>query len=392
MVSGMLEAATLQSASGLQRWRQLVDLLTADIADSEQLLRRVADELRAVTNACACRITYNEPDTAVVDITSGIMPQAAQNCVAEAVEGASAPFLRLSIPLADGLVWLLPLKCGVDVVGWLQVMDGASALSGEGLDLIAVMVGNALARQAAQRQLQQSHREEIARALATNNKLTAVLRLEQERLIRREVEVRTQIGRDLHDGPVQQVAVAALSVQYVRRVAERAPDRFNEALDDLHDQLKRVSRDLRVVLYELRPLGMAEQGLVSVLQQYVARVNNSNGLQIQLNVPADLPRLSVDAEGAIFIIMQEALNNARKHAEATHVWFRLRADASALIAEVQDNGRGFDVERTQANYIQQGSYGLGNMRERAELLGGTCAIASAPGAGTIVQVRVPLHH
>ncbi len=227
-------------------------------------------------------------------------------------------------------------------------------------------------------------------AEAVNAELTEALRLERNRLLRREVEVRTQIGRDLHDGPVQQVAVAELTVQYVRRVAERAPERLAEALGDLQDQLKRTTRDLRTVLYELRPLGIAEEGLVGVLQQYIERINDPNGLQIRLDAPADLPRLVPDFEGAVFIIIQEALNNVSKHARATKVWIRLWADATALLAEVRDNGRGFAVDQVQASYVQRGSFGLLNMTERARLVGGICTISSEVDVGTTIEVRVPI--
>lgn len=228
------------------------------------------------------------------------------------------------------------------------------------------------------------------RAEAEAARLTDELRIERDRLVRREVEVRTQIGRDLHDGPVQQVAVAGLSVQYVRKVITHAPERIDEALDDLEDQLKRASHDLRTVLYELRPLGIAEEGLVAVLQQYIGRVRDQRGLKIHFRATAKLPRLAPEHEAAIFIIIQEALNNIRKHARARDAWVQLFADATTLYAEVRDNGRGFDVAQIQANYIQRGSFGLLNMTERAQLIGGACTITAQADQGTTVRIAVPL--
>ena len=389
MVCAMLEATTLQSSSSLQRWWQLFYLLTADVAEGERLLILVAEELRTVTRATACRITWDEPSAAaVLDVTSGTISRVMQKTVAEAIEAASrhrGPFITR---YGGGTVLSFPLTR--DARGWLQLIDADITLPEPDLQLVAVMLGNTLTRHETARQALRSHQQAISHYAAENERLAAALRIEQERLLRREVDVRTQIGRDLHDGPVQQVAVADLTVQYVRRVAERAPERLNEALDDLQDQLKRASRDLRIVLYELRPLGIVEEGLVSALQQYTTRITDQNGLQIRLEAPEEFPRLAADAESAVFIIMQEALNNVRKHAEATLVRLRLWVDAASLVAEVRDNGHGFDVERTQASYLQRGSYGLLNMGDRAELLGGTCTITSVPGVGTTVQVRVPL--
>lgn len=219
--------------------------------------------------------------------------------------------------------------------------------------------------------------------------LAESLRIERERLLRREVEVRTQMARDLHDGPVQQVAVAELNVQYVRRVAERAPDQLPRALDSLRDQLNRATQDLRTVLYELRPLGIAEEGLVVVLHKYIARFYDSNELLIHLDAPTNLRRLPVEAESAMFIIIQEALSNVRKHAAASDVWIRVRDDGAAMVVEIRDNGRGFDVRRTQGNYTQRASFGLLNMRERAQLIGGSWDVTSQLGQGTTIMIRIP---
>jgi signal transduction histidine kinase len=226
-------------------------------------------------------------------------------------------------------------------------------------------------------------------AEAESVQLAEALRVERERLLRREVEVRTQMARDLHDGPVQQVAVAELNVQYVRRVAERAPEQLPRALDGLRDQLKRATQDLRTVLYELRPLGIEEEGLVVVLHKYIARFYDSDELLIHLDAPTTMRRLPVEAESAVFIIIQEALSNVRKHAAAKDVWIRLRDDGAALIVELRDNGRGFDVRRTQGTYTHRGSFGLLNMRERAQLIGGTWNVASEPGQGTTICIRIP---
>lgn len=224
---------------------------------------------------------------------------------------------------------------------------------------------------------------------AENAHLLGELRTERDRLVKREVEVRAQIGRDLHDGPVQQVAVATIAAQHARRVAQREPARLDETLHELQAQLKRVTHDLRNVLYELRPLGITEDGLEGVLRQYVDRFRDPSGVQIHLDVPAGLRRLDVDHESATFIIVQEAVNNARKHAHARDIWITVREQDNTLCVEVRDNGRGFDLEATQANYIKRGSFGLLNMRERAQLIGGTCEMWSAPGAGTRTTVCVP---
>jgi PAS domain S-box-containing protein len=226
-------------------------------------------------------------------------------------------------------------------------------------------------------------------AEAEHARLYDELRIERDRLVRREMEVRAQIGRDLHDGPVQQVAVAEVAVQFAQRAFQRAPERVPEALDDLRAQLNRITRDLRTVLYELRPLGIVEEGLASVLRQYVERFRALDGLNVYLEAPADLQRLDPDRETALFIIVQEAVNNVRKHAAASDVRIKLWQDIEAIHVEVSDNGRGFDVQAVERNYIHRGSFGLLNMRERAQLIGANCTISSEPGKGTTIRVACP---
>jgi signal transduction histidine kinase len=273
---------------------------------------------------------------------------------------------------------VLPIVVGDDVLGVLGLFSQASKASDPHLLTLLCTLSDRIGQAMLWKQ-----------AEAELSELTEALRIERERLLRREVEVRMQMARDLHDGPVQQVAVAELNVQYVRRVAERAPEQLPRALDSLRDQLKRATQDLRTVLYELRPLGIEEEGLVVVLHKYIARFYDSNELLIHLDAPTTLRRLPVEVESAVFIIIQEALSNVRKHAAANDVWIRLHDDGAALAVEVRDNGRGFDVRRTQGTYTQRASFGLLNMRERAQLIGGTWGVTSHLGKGTTICIRIP---
>ncbi len=100
--------------------------------------------------------------------------------------------------------------------------------------------------------------------------------------------------------------------------------------------------------------------------------------------------LDTKSEGALFNIIQEAINNALKYAKAQHIWVRLKQTLDTLQVTVQDDGRGFDLQRVMASYDQRGSFGLLNIDERAKLIGGVAELNSAPGHGTTVQVVVPL--
>jgi signal transduction histidine kinase len=100
--------------------------------------------------------------------------------------------------------------------------------------------------------------------------------------------------------------------------------------------------------------------------------------------------LDLETQGVVFTIMEEAINNARKHAEAAHIWVRLAVRQDLFIAQVADDGQGFDVQVVEGEYASQGSLGMLNMQERATLIGGTLDIKSEIGQGTRVTLLVPL--
>lgn len=380
--------------NSLQQWRQLCYLTTAAVHDIEQFLELAAETIAHATAATVCTFLYHAPDGATLRAASGDVPLWAQPTLHEHAamldHGRVASFRQ---PIGDLLAITVPLTVYHAPVGVFQLVI-AGDIPDDELQVIAVMLANVLERHARSNQHFEFDPQvrrfiDQKRAEAESVQRASMLQMERDRLLRREVEVRTQIGRDLHDGPVQQVAMAGLMTQFVRRVAARAPEKLDEALDDLEEQLKRATQDMRTVLYELRPLGISEEGLVAVLQQYIGKLRDPNGLRVHLDAPLGLRRLAADHEAAMFIIIQEAINNVRKHAAAQNVWITLTDDGAALCAMVQDDGCGFDVQQTQRNYVARNNFGLLNMEERAQLSGGTCAFESVIGMGSIARIRIP---
>lgn len=361
--------------------------------DLQLLLRGLIDDARALLAAEAARVSLvdvqrhelvfeveddrDEPTYARIPISDDLASIVVNDGEAIVVEDvardgrdAQGPDDRWGLRLRTVLA--VPLHGRNGVIGVLEVVNRRD---GQPFDSHDVELATLLANQAA--------------VSVENARLVAELRAERDRLIRREADVRAQVGRDLHDGPVQQVAAAGMHVKYLRTVAARAPAQLPTVLDDLETQLQQATHDLRTVLYELRPLGIEEEGLYVVLERYVAKFRDPHGLQVQLAIPPELRRLPPAREAPTLIIIQEAINNVRKHAQARDVYITLCEEAATLIVTIQDNGRGFDVQALEAGYIRRGSFGLLNMRERAELIGGTWQIESEPGVGTIVTVRIP---
>jgi signal transduction histidine kinase len=142
----------------------------------------------------------------------------------------------------------------------------------------------------------------------------------------------------------------------------------------------------------LRPLALETQGLLRALQQYVDRWRDPGGSDIQLRLesPGNVPRMPHEIEAAVFMIVQEAVNNARKHSQAPEIIIYLFEEEDHLVASVRDRGRGFNVQAVEAGYHDRSSLGLVNMKERARLIGADFRMRSESGQGTTIELRLPL--
>ncbi|HIE37841.1 MAG TPA: hypothetical protein EYH30_10615 [Anaerolineales bacterium] len=214
---------------------------------------------------------------------------------------------------------------------------------------------------------------------------------EKERIVAVEEDARKKLARDLHDGPTQSIAAIAMRVNYVRALLERRPEEVPEELARVEELARRTTKEIRHMLFTLRPLILETQGLHAALEQYIAKRAETDPLPIHLETQESIDQLlDKDQQGMVFYIIEEAIGNARKHAHADHIWVRLWIEGNAFVAEVEDDGVGFDVSLLEEGYETRGSLGMLNMRERAELAGGSVDIRSAPGEGTKVILRVPL--
>lgn len=198
------------------------------------------------------------------------------------------------------------------------------------------------------------------------------------------VEERNRLARELHDSVTQSLYGLVVFAGAAQEVLEAGDGmRARRHLARIEDAAHKALREMRLLLYELRPPMLEEEGLVGALQQRLNAVEGRTGLHVCLSVDGEID-LPAPVEEGLYRIAQEALNNALRHAAATSVAVRLKADGQGLELDVKDDGGGFDV----AAAADRGGLGLASMRERAEALGGRLEIVSHPGAGTTVKVRV----
>ncbi len=225
-----------------------------------------------------------------------------------------------------------------------------------------------------------------------NARLYQDLANERDRIIEAQEEARKKLARDLHDGPTQSVAAIAMRVNMAQRTMVKDPKAAYQELSRIEELARRTTKEIRHMLFTLRPLALESQGLVAALQAMADKMKETFSQNVIVNVDESLlDQLEMGKQGVIFYIVEEAVNNARKHAKAANIWVRLRPLEEGLaLLEIQDDGVGFDVEAVNRTYDNRGSLGMVNLRERSELVNGLLHIQSAAGKGTRVQVYLPL--
>lgn len=214
---------------------------------------------------------------------------------------------------------------------------------------------------------------------------------ERDRIQELQEEARRRLARDLHDGPTQSMATIAMRASFARRLLERDADAANDEMRKAEELARRTTREVRHMLFTLRPLILESQGLASALHQLGDKTEDLTGHPVLLALEDEaIAGLDAGSQGLVFFIAEEAVHNARKHAEAEHVWVRMWRGEGEIVLEIEDDGVGFNVGAVDASYAQRGSLGMVSMRERTQLLGGTLTVESQEGRGTLVRLRVPV--
>jgi signal transduction histidine kinase len=225
-----------------------------------------------------------------------------------------------------------------------------------------------------------------------NARLYLDLEQEKERMMEIQEEARKKMARDLHDGPTQSVSAIAMRVNFARRLLDRDPKAASEELFKIEDLARRTTKEIRHMLFTLRPLVLESQGLIAALESMAEKMNETYDQNVIIQADPNLAQeLEAGKQAVIFYIAEEAVNNARKHAQAKHVWVRLKPLRDGLsLLEIEDDGVGFDVSEVGTSYENRGSLGMVNLRERTELVNGVLRLDSAKGRGTRIQVVIPL--
>jgi signal transduction histidine kinase len=212
----------------------------------------------------------------------------------------------------------------------------------------------------------------------------ADLRRLSEELMRNTELERTRISREIHDQLGQLLTAIKMELRTIERVAARDPAKVNERLSETFELVDETIKTIRRIASDLRPGILDDFGLEAAVEWQLQQFRDRTGIAVDLSTEVAEERLSKDMSTAAFRVLQEALTNVARHADATRVRVRMQTTEVELLLTVLDNGKGLQAGGNPR------SLGLVGMRERARQLGGSVNIANGPEQGVLVQMRVPL--
>ena len=255
-----------------------------------------------------------------------------------------------------------PLKIGERVIGTLDVHDTRINAFTEEDALVLQSLGDQIAVA-----IENAH-------LYNQSKELAIL------------EERSRLSRELHDSVTQSLYCLVLLTESWRRMLNgNGKEKFEEYLGKIGEISQQALKEMRLLIIELRPPILEQEGLVGAIQKRLDSVEKRFGIEARV-VMEDFIELPLPITEELYWIAQEALNNSLKHAEASRVIVRLYIERDTIVLEVVDNGKGFDP----ATIKHSGRFGLINMDERSKQVGGNLKVKSIPGNGTTIKVVVPL--
>ena len=210
-------------------------------------------------------------------------------------------------------------------------------------------------------------------------------------ILKAQEDERGRIARELHDETTQELLVLANRTQKLVSILNEIRNREGiEQAEWIRDKILNLSEDLREISHDLRPGILDNAGLVPALEWLTDRLHQETNIDARLIVDGKAIELLSETEIHIFRLVQEALNNVRRHANATEVVINLKFDSSSLIIKVQDNGKGFSLDTTLNKSISKRNLGIAGMLQRARLIDGTLDIQSELGTGTAVSLNIRL--
>lgn len=209
------------------------------------------------------------------------------------------------------------------------------------------------------------------------------------KIIEAQEEERMRVSREIHDGPAQSMANVVLKAELCEKLLSIDMNQSKEELRNLKEIVRNSLKDIRKIIYDLRPMSLDDLGLIPTIKRYTDNFVEEKEINVEVMVLGEQETIKPIIEIACFRVIQEALNNVAKHSKAKDVLIKIEQTVDKLTIVIKDNGVGFEVDKLKTNSYENG-FGLIGMKERAELLNGKLDIISAPRKGTKVILYIPL--
>ena len=207
------------------------------------------------------------------------------------------------------------------------------------------------------------------------------------KIIKAQEEERRRIARDIHDGPAQNIASLVIKTEIVEKLLKRGNIHIEDELKDIKTQLRAVLKEIRGIMYDLRPISLDEVGLIPTIERMAADMSYEKNIAIEIKKISDYPIFNSLNKLIVYRIVQESLNNIIKHSGAKNVVIRMDVRQDSINGSVSDDGKGFDADSFME--AKDKSFGLSSMKERAEIAHGSVTIKSVVGKGTKIMFSIP---
>lgn len=207
------------------------------------------------------------------------------------------------------------------------------------------------------------------------------------KIIKAQEEERRRIARDIHDGPAQNIASLVIKTEIVEKLLKRGNIHIEDELKDIKTQLRAVLKEIRGIMYDLRPISLDEVGLIPTIERMAADMSYEKNIAIEIKKISDYPIFNSLNKLIVYRIVQESLNNIIKHSGAKNVVIRMDVRQDSINGSVSDDGKGFDADSLME--AKDKSFGLSSMKERAEIAHGSITIKSVVGKGTKIMFSIP---
>ncbi len=223
-----------------------------------------------------------------------------------------------------------------------------------------------------------------------NARLYDNMRFYARQITRAQEDERKRIARELHDDTIQALVALSRRLDALSTLSEQLPEPAMRYLKQLRELITSALRNVRRFVQDMRPPALDHLGLVPTLEGLATDLTEKEGLEVELTVDGEKRRLTPEEELVLFRIAQEALNNVRRHSQASQAAIQMEFYSDGVRMTINDNGQGFEVPEKAGDLVATGKLGLIGMYERARLLGGTLLVESEPGKGTTVIADVPI--